>query len=150
MTLRALLINNWRWKLFSLLIAWAVWFYIRNSISGDVGVLRVKSTGAASGDFVHEFPISVLTSPGDTNNYRLDPASVGVTVRGDFLLLQELDWSEFRVYVNLSHAPEIAVSAHVVSVTPPSGIQVVSIEPAAVLVRRSPANGTQPASLSQP
>jgi YbbR domain-containing protein len=146
MSLRDFFLHNWRWKLFSVLLAAAVWFYIRTSIRGDFGLPRLKPAGITTADFVHEFPVTRLTDPADTNQYRIEPATAQVTVRGDFLLMQELHWDEFRVFVDLTRPPEKNTSAHLIRVTPPAGIEVISVEPPAALVRRGPLNGTQPAS----
>jgi YbbR domain-containing protein len=148
--LRELLTHNWRWKLFSLLLAVAVWFYIRTSIQGDLVMPRLRPGGAATADFVHEFPVARLTAPGDTNLYHLDPATTRVTVRGDFLLMQELNWDEFRVFVDLTRPPDKPLSAHVVRVTPPPGMAVVAIDPPAVIVRLGTRPGTQTATLPAP
>jgi hypothetical protein len=148
--LRELLTHNWRWKLFSLLLAVAVWFYIRTSIRGDLGMPRLRPGGAATADFMHEFAVARLTAPGDTNLYHLDPATTRVTVRGDFLLMQELNWDEFHVFVDLTRPPDKPLSAHVIQVSPPPGMTVVAIEPPAVIVRAGARPGTQAAGLSQP
>lgn len=152
MSFRDLFLHNWRWKLFSLLLAAAVWFYIRTSIRGDFGLPRLKPAGVSTADFMHEFTITRLTDPQDTNSYRIEPATTQVTVRGDFLLMQELNWDEFRVFVDLTKPPAAATSAHLIKVVPPTGMDVIGIDPPAALVRRGSLNGTQPAAsrLSQP
>lgn len=150
MSFRSILLYNWHWKLFSLLLATAVWFYIRTSIRGDYVMPRFKAGGVTTLDFSHEFTIGRLTDTADTNTYQIEPVAAEVTVRGDFSLMQELSWDEFHVFVGLAPAPKAAVSAHLITVTPPPGIEVIAVDPPAVLVRRGPENDAPPVPISQP
>lgn len=152
MRIRAFLTHNWRWKLFSLLIAFGAWLYIRTTILGGSAIPRLKIDAVVSEDVVVEFPVTRLTSPADTNFYQLQPGKVNVTLRGAPALVREVKADEFTVSVDLRRAPRTAVSAHMITVTPPKNIQVVAIDPPASLVLRGATNGTQPAlvPLSQP
>ena len=139
MTLHELLLHNWRWKLFSVLLASGIWFYVSASIQNEPVIRKNPISGAA--DFLNRFPIKVLTTSLDTNAYKLEPAEAEITVRGDFNVLQDLDWKEIRVFVDLTdlgtngraHASEVQ---RLVQVQTPNDVTLVKAEPAAIIVRR--------------
>lgn len=154
MTLHHLFLHNWRWKLFSLLLASAIWFYVHTSIQNEPIIRKNPISGVT--EFVSRFPIKVLTTSLDTNAYKLDPANAEVTVRGDINVLQDLDWKEIRVFVDLTdlgtngrnHAAEFQ---RLLQVHTPNDVTLVRSDPTEVLVRRiTPANPKAPRASSQP
>lgn len=156
MTLRHLFLHNWRWKLFSLLIASALWFYVRASLPGDVLIRKNPVTGTTTAEMWEEFPIHLLAASQDGTPYAVEPPGASVTLQGSLTALQDFDWKTVRVFVNVTDligiGPNSAIEAERhVQVHAPAGVTVARIDPAIVRVRRIVPTGTdKPATPPQP
>ena len=143
MSIRHLFLHNFRWKLFSVLLASAIWFYVHASLRDEgKAIIRENPVGGlATAEFLNRFPVKVLTASHDANTYRLEPAEAEVTVKGESAVLQDLNWQEIKVFVDLTdlgtnskgRATELA---RAIQVHAPPNITPVKIDPPAVLVRR--------------
>lgn len=139
MSLRHLFLHNWRWKLFSLLLATAIWFFVDASLRNDV-VVR-KNPLSSRADFQGHVKVGVFSSGNLSTPLRVEPAGVDVTVRGDFVALQDLDWKQIRAFVDVSSLGTNGNSAalffeRLVEVRGPANVEVIRVEPVIVTVRR--------------
>ncbi|HEY6170538.1 MAG TPA: CdaR family protein [Verrucomicrobiae bacterium] len=143
MTLRHLVTHNFRWKLFSVVLAAIFWLYIHASLrdEGRAIIRENPVSGLATAEFLNRFPVKVLTASQDANIYRVDPAEAEVTVRGESAVLQDLNWQEIKIFVDLT---DLATNSKVrstnllreIQVHAPPNITAVKVDPPAVVVRR--------------
>ena|ERR1051326_4667351 len=98
MPLRAIVLNNFRWKLTALLLAMLAWFAIKfaiyKGITGRNQILR------------HQ-PVMVLKLPEDARTWRLHPPDVDVVVQAG----KEMSHEDLEVFVDLTTVPPDVESA---------------------------------------
>jgi hypothetical protein len=99
MSLRDLVLNNFRWKLTALLLAMLVWFVIKVAI--------YKGATSGPNQMLRHQPVMVLKAPDDPRSFRIDPPQVDVAVQG----AKELGADDLQVFVNLTTWPEDLPSA---------------------------------------
>jgi YbbR domain-containing protein len=104
--LRRFILDNFWWKLLSLLIAIAVWLYIHAMTSGSAIVQRTPGSQSATATFPNEFKINLLTVSGDPHNYLVEPSHVSVTIRGEQQVLDKFNTDDVEVFVDLTHLPQ--------------------------------------------
>lgn len=151
--LRAIILNNFWWKLLSLFFAVAIWSYIRAGIQGEVILKRNPASGTATGTFPKSFPIRVLSDSGDKHVYRVTPTEVELTVTGELNAMNDLNAQEIQVFVDMSDV-EIDSAANKsgeefardVRVHAPPRITVQKVNPPTALVKRLPATSSPPPS----
>ena len=98
MPLRALVLNNFRWKLTALLLAMLAWFTIKLAIyKGITGRNQV----------VRHQPVLVLKMPDDARIWRVQPPDVDVVVQAG----KEMSHEDLEVFVDLSTMPPDVESA---------------------------------------
>jgi YbbR domain-containing protein len=124
--------NRWQ-KLFSLVLATLIWLTVRSGI--ELAPL-IEDLGHDARQF-ERLPITVLTSATDLGHYRVEPERVTVVLRGDRLLLEQVQAAQLEVYVNLVEATG-KLGTRPVHVYAPSGTEVVTVQPREVLVERLP------------
>ena len=151
MNLRAIILNNFWWKLLSVFFAVAIWSYIRAGIQGEVILKRNPAGGTATGTFPKSFPIKVLAESGDSHTYRVTPTEVEVMVSGELTAMNELNAQEIHVFVDMTDVDSTAAIgkasdefAREVQVHTPAKISVQKVNPATALVKRLPANSPLP------
>ena len=131
MAVRALILNNLRWKLTAWLLAMLVWFAIKFAIykglSGHSQLLR------------HQ-PVAVLKAPNDSRLFHVFPPDVDVVVQAK----KELHSGELEVFVNVTTMPlEIDSAYRPVLVHGNDVTNVVSVRESWVRVERfTPADST--------
>jgi YbbR domain-containing protein len=124
--MRELLIKDWGWKVFSLLLATAIWFTVH-------GVLLESATPAApsvvSTLTYGELPVTIVSAAADMRNYRLLQAAVSVTVSGPREIIGTLQANQLHATVDLTTITNFNSTKQRVEVSVPAGITVVSIKP---------------------
>src|ERR1041384_4756914 len=100
MALRDYILNNFRLKVFSLLMAIALWISIQSNLPGDARFPQNPFRQMESREFVKT--LLVTTTPANQQAFKIDPPQVRVTVRADRTLLKSVHGSEIEAYVDLS------------------------------------------------
>ena len=101
MALRDYIVNNFWWKLLSLLLAALTWLTIRTAFERDQNLQESPVVNSSRRSFP-ALPITLLTSPTNLNRYRVDPPSVSVEVSGTEAELKKLQEKEVHLYVDIS------------------------------------------------
>lgn len=125
--LRHLFLHDLPLKLFALAMAILIWATVQFAIRK--GITGVTQSGAQVMRTFQDLPVLVVSTAADVRAFRVNPARVDVTVRGEKEIMRQLVEKELRVTVDLS---EIA-SAHDlrkhVDVAMPPGVALVSVAP---------------------
>jgi hypothetical protein len=126
MALREFVLNNFRWKLTSLLLAVLVWFLIRSAI--------YKETTGGRNQVLTQEPVLVLKAPGDPRVFRIVPPEVEVTVRA----ARELHPEDLEVFVDLRDLPDVPSKSKQVLVrsAQASQLSVIGVKPWGVTVEQ--------------
>lgn len=125
--LRNLVLKDLGLKLFALALALLIWatvqFAIRKQITG------VTPGGTQMLRTFSNLPVLVVSAAADVRTFRVNPARVDVTVRGERELIERLSEKEVRVTVDLSDiASARDLRKHVDIATPP-GVAHVRVTP---------------------
>lgn len=135
-TLRNWLVQDAGWKIFSVLIAVALWLTVHRLLQESIlptasGPERTLTYG--------NLPVLVVSSSADVHLYRVVPEAVKITVSGSPEAIATLQASQIRASVDLSGSGPTLDMKRSVDVSVPTGITVMSIEPAKVGVILPPA-----------
>lgn len=125
MPLRALILDHFWLKLFSLVLATLIWLSVRaNVASSGTEVART---------FVNR-PILILSDTAEHTALVVNPSNATVSVRGPAALIQELTVQDIHVFIRMNDprqpGGELPIHAHV-----PFGATVALITPATAIVR---------------
>ncbi len=122
--LRYLLTNNFSWKVLSVGLAFVIW-------------LTVKTTSAEQGQTERIYlalPLQIVSSTADVRTHSIDPGNVTVTVKGRTEVVNRLAEREIHCFVDVTSTETTQNFRRYVEVAVPSGITVVRVEPADVVV----------------
>ena len=135
-TIRAWLVEDLGWKIFSLVLAIAIWLTV-HKILLESGASTTGSGGATltSGNV----PVLVVAAAADVHLYRVAPETVKITVTGSPEAIGKLQANQIRATVDLTGIDSARDLKRNVEVAVPSGISVVSVEPTKVGVIVPPA-----------
>lgn len=133
MNWRDLFLENFWWKLFSLLIAMIVWStYHINGGSFSLSSLYEDTTPTR---FPNYRP-RILTRQGDKHRYQILPEEVTITVSGRRDDVLEMNVRDILVYVDLQEFVVGSTNPLPVQVRTPAGIILSSVKPEKVQVIR--------------
>jgi len=135
-TIRAWLIEDLGWKLFSLLLAVAIWLTVHKLL---LEATAPVVNGGGSTLTYGNLPVLLLATAADVHLYRVVPESVKVTVTGSPEVIAVLQANQIRATVDLTGIDSAKDLKRNVEVAVPAGVTVVSIEPAKVGVILPPA-----------
>ncbi len=135
MSLRALILHNFWLKLFALLLATLIWFAIHFGIANDFRIPQNPITNPTVTQFLR-LPIRVLTQPGDSRVFKVDPDEVIVTVTGEGAVLRDLTPKIIAAYVDLANSRSTRETNQQIKLNIPSGVTVVNFAPRAVNVEQ--------------
>lgn len=138
MNLPRALTHNAGWKLVALLVASLIW------ITLNPGAPRRPD--APSSRRFPQMPVAILTAAAGGSAFRVEPATVDVTLHGDEESLAHVRPADIQVYVNLTTMADIREPRRRVQAIAPTGMTVVEMSPPEVLVR--PLGPVPPADLS--
>ena len=144
MALRDYVVNNFGWKLISLLLASLIWYNIHSSLPNEIQLSRNPASPGATREFP-SLPITVLTDAADLRGYLVSPNFVNVIVRGEVALLKKLTIKDIQVFVNLTDLKETSETRQKINVFPPGGVSLVEVTPPFVRVERVKPAETKPA-----
>ena len=126
--IRDLLLKDWGWKMFSLLLAAAIWLTVHRILEPENALLAGR-TSIVTFDTLTVQPVS---STSDVRFYRVMPSVVRVTVSGPPEVMDKLQQSQVEAEVNLTTA--VGATAPVDIITP-ANVTLVSVEPQTVSIR---------------
>ncbi|HZI33326.1 MAG TPA: hypothetical protein VFF11_13375 [Candidatus Binatia bacterium] len=124
--MRDFFFKDWAWKLFSLVLAVAIWFTVHRIVvestipkpSSDISTLTIGS-----------LPVSLVSATKDVHNYRPLQPTISVTVSGPIEAIGKLQPNQLRATVDLSETNNISTEKQPVAVSAPPGVTVISIKP---------------------
>lgn len=121
------------WKLFSLMLAVAIWLTV-HKITGAPDFAAENNVHTASLTY-NDLRITPVSATSDVHNYRFIPQTVDVTVSGSPEVMAVLQENQIRVVVDLTGVDASKGNQKCnVDVWTPSGVTVVKIDPAKVSV----------------
>ena len=133
MSLRRLVQENFWLKLFSVILAVALWYIIRVGIESEPLAVRNPVTNPNLRTAV--LPVYVLTDPADGRIFKIFPETVSVSLTGEAAILDKLKSDELKAYVDLT-APGPLQTNLEVRLHAPFVVNVMSVLPRAVEVER--------------
>ena len=135
-TIRVWLTDDVGWKIFSVVLAVAIWLTV-DRILKEPGASVMNSGGSTL--TYGNLPVLVVAAASDVHLYRVAPETVKVTVTGTPEAIAVLQANQIRATVDLTGIEAAHELKRSVDVAVPSGITVVSVEPAKVGVIMPPA-----------
>jgi YbbR domain-containing protein len=131
MALRDWFIKDFGWKLFSVILAVAIWLTV-NKILGESG----NSTELVAGDkqTYDDLPVLVVSTASDVRNFHVMPGTVAVTVSGRPDVMAVLQANQIRAVVDLTGIESGKELRRHVDVSTPPGVTLVSVKPSSVNV----------------
>lgn len=130
MSWRALILNNAGWKVVSLVLAVLIWGVLNAGLQS-----KLKPMGTRL--FPHQ-PITVMTTAQDDRVFRVEPATVEVSVSGPPDVLLQLHPGDIEAYVNLTTVMEAKRLRKRIQVYLPAGVSVSRVSPGEVFVQVVP------------
>jgi len=124
--LRDLFIKDWGWKLFSLLLAVAIWLTVHKIIEEPK---NSDANAASSPVTYHNLTVSIVSRTTDVHLYRAIPNTVSVTVSGPPGVIAVLQANEIRATVDLTENDSVRDLKWRVDVSVPPGVKLVNIDP---------------------
>ncbi len=135
MPLRGYILNHFWWKLLSLLLAALAWLTINTAFQKEESLQTspVVTTSKRPFDMV---PITLLTSPFNTNRFRTYPETVSVEIGGTASGLEKLQPAQIQAFVNLTEAGDEKQFRKLIQIQVPRDFTVVSLTPTNASVER--------------
>jgi YbbR domain-containing protein len=134
---RGWLVEDIGWKIFSLILAVAIWLTV-HKILLESG-MPVANNGGSTLTYGN-LPVRIVATAADVHLYRVVPESVKITVTGSPEAIAVLQANQIRATVDLTGIDSAKELKRNVEVSVPSGVSVVSVEPAKVGVIQPPAH----------
>jgi hypothetical protein len=130
--------HNLGWKTTSLVLATLVWLTLRSGIPSQLKPEDQRT--------FYRLPITVMTTATDDRVFRVEPATVDVTVAGETGLLAGLHPGDIQVFVNLTSVVDAKGQRRRIQVHTPVGASLIRSVPEEVFVESAP----RPAPASMP
>jgi YbbR domain-containing protein len=131
-----LFIKDWVWKLFSLLLAVAIWFTVHQILTQSALPMTSSDTSKIT---YGSLPVTVVSGTSDVRLYRVVPSEVKVTVTGSQEAITVLQASQIRATVDLTGLDPTKDLKRDVDVSVPPGITLINVDPQKVGVIPPPA-----------
>ncbi|HEY5234091.1 MAG TPA: CdaR family protein [Verrucomicrobiae bacterium] len=122
------------WKIFSVVLALVIWLTVHN-VYPEPGAATTQARENTYGNL----PVLVVSGSADVHNFRVEPATVSVTVRGPPGVMSTLQADEVRATVDLSGVAPGKDLQRKVEVSTPLRVTLVSVDPPKVGVLIPPA-----------
>jgi YbbR domain-containing protein len=124
--MRDLFIKDWGWKLFSLLLAVAIWLTVHRILQEPN---EAESRAAGNPVKYGNLPVLIVASASDVHLYRVVPETVSVTVSGSPEAIAILQANQIRATVDLTAIESARNLQRRVDISVPDGIELVSVDP---------------------
>jgi YbbR domain-containing protein len=125
--LRNLLLHDLPLKLFALALAVLIWATVQVAIQKQI--TGVTPSGPQVLHTLHRLPVLVVSAAADVRAFRVNPAQVEVTVRGERELVDRLTEKDVRVTVDLTEIAAARGLIKHVDVATPAGVTLVRVTP---------------------
>jgi hypothetical protein len=132
MSFRTFIQHNFWLKLFSLLLATLIWFAINFWIQSGVRTPESPIVNFSTKQFVR--PVRILTQPGDTRVFKVEPTEIALTVVGEDAVLRDIRAQHISVFVDLANVRSSHQTNQQVKLDIPSGVTAIRVEPRTVNV----------------
>jgi YbbR domain-containing protein len=129
------LVEDLGWKIFSLILAVAIWLTVHRILLESAAPV---ANGGGRTLTYGNLPVLIVATAADVHLYRVVPESVKVTVTGSPEAIAVLQANQIRATVDLTSLDGAKDLKRNVEVAVPSGVTVVSVEPAKVGVIMPP------------
>lgn len=130
--MRDVIIKDWGWKLFSLLLAVAIWFTVHR-------ILQESATNIAPISVTYEgLPVVIVSASADMREYHLLQPTVAVTLSGTPEAIGNLQAKQIHATVNLTDLTTVINAKQRVEVAAPPGVTVISVNPESIGVLAPP------------
>jgi YbbR domain-containing protein len=133
---RGWLVEDFGWKIFSLVLAVAIWLTV-HKILLESALPAVNPGGSTL--TCGNLPVLIVATAADVHLYRVAPESVKVTVTGSPEAIAVLQANQIRATVDMTGIDSAKDLKRSVDVSVPSGITVLNVEPARVGIIVPPA-----------
>jgi YbbR domain-containing protein len=131
--LRRLLLEDFGLKLFSLVLAVALYLIVSLAIEREVSPATALTSASEKQTFFN-LPVVVMSSAADVRAFKVSPDTVAVTLRGDPKILQQLQPQDIRVLVDLTDIEAARFLRKRLEVVPRPGVTLVRVQPEEVQV----------------
>ncbi len=125
--LRNLVLHDLGLKLFALALALLIWATVQFAIRKEI--VGIGPTGPQVMRTFQSLPVVVMSAAADVRAFRVAPASVKVTIRGEREIVEQLAEKELRVTVDLTDVTAAHELRKHVNVATPPGITLVRVSP---------------------
>jgi YbbR domain-containing protein len=123
--IRDLFIKDWGWKLFSVILAAAIWLTVHKILVPNVSTASATVNPVTYGNL----PVFIVSSAADVHFYRVAPSTVKVTVSGTPEAIAVLQANQIRATVDLTDIDSARDLKRRVDVSVPSGVTLISVDP---------------------
>ena len=126
MPLRDIVTKDFGWKMFSVVLAVAIWLTVQ-AISKDRGL--AQTLGPWENHTFTNLPVLVVSAAADVREFKVQPATVDVSVRGRPEVISALAEKEIEVRVDLTDVESARNLRKRAIVALPPGVILVRITP---------------------
>jgi len=123
-----------RWKLLSLALAAVIWGAVDNITRGNKSAAIDNPLSPRVEHSFSHLPVLVVSSAADVREFKVQPESVSVTIRGAPDIMTQVTEREIEVRVDLTDIESARSLRKRVIVSTPPGVTFLSVEPAEVEV----------------
>lgn len=128
--LRHLIFRDFWLKLLSLALAILIWLTV--SFTKDGMSVKGLGSNAQGTQTFFNVPVIVLSEAADVHDFKVNPNSVDITLRGDPKALEALKIEQIRALVDLTGVEDVRGLKKKIEITTPPGFTYVNISPSEV------------------
>jgi YbbR domain-containing protein len=133
--MRNLLTKDLGWKVFSLILATALWLTANRILHEN----NVPVTNTSMSPVTYDsLPVTLVSTIADVHGYHFAPVTVKVTVTGPAEVMNKLQADQLRAKANVSGAALTRGQLVDVEISAPPQVAVVSVEPDKIMVMPPP------------
>ena len=133
MSLRHLVFHNFWLKIFSIASGTIIWMAIHFSIDHNLTLSETATRQLLIKETI-EVPVAIMKQEGDTRIFKLNPASVRLTVGGEAKALHGPEAKEIKMYVDLTDYHSSTATQEDLHPGVPPNINVIEFKPHTVTV----------------
>ena len=129
-------IKDFGWKLFSVLLALAIWLTVHKILEESAPppvVVPPRPPTPVATTFTN-LPVLIVSAAADVREFHVTPNAVTVTVSGQPEILAALQPNQVHALVNLTDIEAARNLQRRVDITTPAGVTLVNVDPAEVNV----------------
>jgi hypothetical protein len=136
MPMRDWLIKDFIWKLFSLILAVAIWLTVHKILeeSAPPPVLLPRPVAMTLTNTFANLPVLIVSAAADVREFRVTPDAVSVTVSGRPEIMASLRAGQIHALVDLTDIETARDLHRTVAISMPAGATLVNVDPAEVNV----------------